>query len=183
MMPGVDKVTAFCCAFVRAAVTARKALIMPRSKSRKTEVTSDIKSATVADLPVKKSRPKKEYLPLDVAILRAFNEQSMLHIDDIARAAIQCEPMPTPEEIKAFLDRLIDRGWLQSLPGFWFMKADQSVQPSTLMLSPNKQERKALESIKKIHFKNADLAYVAHFVLLIALQHPRQITTWCNALV
>src|ERR1043166_735462 len=46
-MPGVDKVSAFCCAFVRAADTARKALIMPRSKQTKTQ------SATVADFNIR----------------------------------------------------------------------------------------------------------------------------------
>src|SRR5712664_1591182 len=115
MMPGVDKVTAFCCAFVRAAVTARKAFIMPRSKSRKT----------------------KNPLLLEARILGAFNDQPMLHLDDIAAIAIQCDPMPTLKKVKTLLDKLVEEGWLRALPDLWFSRVTSSINSSSLTFDHN----------------------------------------------
>lgn len=41
-MPGVDKVAAFCCAFDRAAETARKALIMPLSEKSNANLAAQV---------------------------------------------------------------------------------------------------------------------------------------------
>jgi len=135
-------------------------------------------------MPHSKSRKTKTSLPLEVRILRAFHAQAMLHADDIAAVAVQCDPLPTPKEIKTILDKLVEKEWLLSLPDHWFVRVDESTQRSFFHIIPNKQEEQALKSISKIHFKvDSDLSNVAHYVLLVALQHPRQLTAWFDALI
>ena len=148
------------------------------------------KQAETSSSPVRigslKKRQQKEQFPLSVQIAAALRKGAA-HLDDLCAVATECRPMRSPSQLKDILDKMVEREWIIKLSGDWYAEnADRMITDSNLFISPNKQEKAALSAIGKQFWSGesqSDYSNIAHYVLLVALQHPKQIHDWLKALV
>jgi len=82
---------------------------------------------------------------------------------------------------------MVNKDWIIAMPGNWYVEnADRMMMDSKLFMMPNNEEKAALSAIGKQFWhgeQESNYSNIAHYVLLVALQHPKQIHDWMEALV